>query len=299
VSWTGGTPFPNGTNDENGVYVYHAGDGFSLTAPADLTSRELILHVGGWNSGATFTAHLSDGSAVDYTNTATGFAGQYDENYTLIYNAASAGQTLTVTWKMTSGANGNVTLSAAALAIATGSLVGTVSTGSAAANLTIEGAIDWIHWGDSAVNRKSGVTPQLSTYTVVGSVPPVEFCCDPRSLNWTHGTPVASASNDQNGLYISGASNGFSLVAPAGTASHKLTLHLGGWKSSGTLTAHLSDNSAADYVNTISGSAEEAGQYDANYTLTYQSASPNQTLTVTWKMAAGNGNVTLSGVALQ
>jgi hypothetical protein len=36
-------------------------------------------------------------------------SGQYDRNYTLTYNAAAAGQTLTVTWKMTVG-NGNVAL---------------------------------------------------------------------------------------------------------------------------------------------------------------------------------------------
>jgi hypothetical protein len=115
VSWTDGTPTASTTNDTNGVFVYGIGDGFSVTAPADTTTRKLILHVGGWKSGATLTAHLSDGSAVDYTNTAAGSTGQYDNNYTLIYKTGSPGQTLTVTWKMASGTNGNVTLNAAAL----------------------------------------------------------------------------------------------------------------------------------------------------------------------------------------
>ena len=76
------------------------------------------MHVGGWDSGGTLTAHLSDGSATDFTASTANTSGQYDYNYTLTYNAASAGQTLTVTWKMSSG-TGNVTLSGAALSGAT------------------------------------------------------------------------------------------------------------------------------------------------------------------------------------
>ena len=45
------------------------GNGFTFTAPADATLRTLIVHVGGWHSGGTLIAHLSDGSAADYTDT--------------------------------------------------------------------------------------------------------------------------------------------------------------------------------------------------------------------------------------
>ena len=74
----------------------------------------MTVHVGGWNSGGTLTAHLSDGSDADFTDVVATTSGQYDRNYSLTYNAASSGQILTVTWKMTSG-TGNVTLGAAAL----------------------------------------------------------------------------------------------------------------------------------------------------------------------------------------
>ena len=41
---------------------------------------------------------------------------------------------------------------------------------SAPVNLTTEGNLDWIHWGDSRrLNRKAGVSPQLSNYTIVGA----------------------------------------------------------------------------------------------------------------------------------
>ena len=62
------------------------------------------------------TAHLSDGSAVDYVDTTPAVQSQYDRNYTFTYQASGASQTLRVTWTMTSGDSfGNVTLNGAAL----------------------------------------------------------------------------------------------------------------------------------------------------------------------------------------
>ena len=114
VSWTDGTPTASSSNNTNGVYVWGVGHGFSIQAPADTTTRTLILHVGGWASGGTLTAQLSDGSAANFSDVTTAASGQYDRNYTLTYAASRAGQTLTVTWVMSSG-SGNVTLNAAAL----------------------------------------------------------------------------------------------------------------------------------------------------------------------------------------
>jgi hypothetical protein len=114
MSWSGGTPNATGSNNGNGSFINGVGKGYSFTAPADTTLRTLVVHVGGYNSGGTLTAQLSDGSAVNYTDVTNTVSGQYDRNYTINYSAASAGQTLTVTWKMTSG-SGNVTLSGSAL----------------------------------------------------------------------------------------------------------------------------------------------------------------------------------------
>ena len=296
VSWTDGTPTGSATNNQNGIFVYSIGDGFAITAPADTTTRKLILHVGGWNSGATLTAHLSDGSALDYTNTAAG-SGQYDGNYTLTYSAASAGQSLTVTWTMTSGTSGNVTLMAAALTTtAVGSLAGSATTSQAAVNLTTEGTTDWIHWGDAALNRKAGVTSQLSTYTTIGAAP-VSLSTDLRPLSWTDGSPIATAARDTNDVFVYGLGNGFSFTAPADATTRKLVVHVSGWNGAGTLTAHLSDGSSADYTNTAVGSA---GQYDGNYTLTYSAGSAGQTLTVSWTLTSGTtGHVSLQAAALQ
>ena len=51
LSWTDGTPAISSTNNTNGVYISGIGNGFSFTAPADVTTRTLTVHVGAWNSG--------------------------------------------------------------------------------------------------------------------------------------------------------------------------------------------------------------------------------------------------------
>jgi hypothetical protein len=502
MSWSDGTPTAISTNNYSGVST--GGQGFSFTAPADTTTRTLVVHVGGWISGGTLTAHLSDASAADYVDTTATTSGQYDRNYTLTYHAATSGAALTVTWRFSSG-TGNVTLNGAALSnpslsiaasagtpqsategtafgtplqavvkdgggnpvsgvvvtfaapgsgasgtftgsasgttnasgiatapaltansragsytvtasaagvsgtasfsltntagaaasiaasagtpqsatintafgtalqatvkdaggnpvsgvtvtfaapgsgasgtftgsasvrtnasgIATaptftadstagsytvtasvagvsgtasfsltnkpvvsgsGSLVGSGTSVATAVNLTAEGSLDWEHWGDGTLNRKAGVAAQLSNYTLLSGSAGV-YTNDPRPMSWSDGTPTASSTNNFNGVYTAG--QGFSFTAPADTTRRTLVVHVGGWISGGTLTAHLSDGSAADYVDTT---ATSSGQYDRNYTLTYNAAAAGATLTVTWRFVSGGGNVTLNGAALQ
>ena len=93
-------------------------NGFQITAPADTTPRILRVYVGVSQAGGRFEASLSDGSAPNYldislvnaTSTTNAF-------YTLAYNAASAGQTVTIKWTANQSFNqfGNVTLQAATL----------------------------------------------------------------------------------------------------------------------------------------------------------------------------------------
>jgi len=122
TTWTDGTPTASATASKNGSYTAGTGNGFSFTAPADTTSRTLMVYVGGYKSGGKLVAHLSDGSASDYTDTSMSGAGtgtdgsHYYASYAVTYKAASAGQTVKVTWSMNSDAgSGNVTLQAATL----------------------------------------------------------------------------------------------------------------------------------------------------------------------------------------
>ena len=397
LTWTDGSPTASGTST-TGKYIAGVGSGFQVTAPADTTTRTLTLYVGGWSSSGQLTAHLSDGSAVDYVDSSVGGSGQYDATYAITYHAAAAGATLTVKWiqaAFNGQTNGNVTLSGAALSGGTvtssppaspagvsatqgtsatgvtvswtavtgatsytiyrstasgtqGSSIGTSTTASytdstvvagttyfysltasnsagtsavsaqasgyatasssggsvtgagtsttATANLTTVGTSDWAHWPE--FTEKSSGAAQITNTVAVGTGAVGTYGDDQRTLTWADGSPAVSGSLT-TGQYSSGIGSGFQITAPADTTNRTLTLYVGGWSSNGKLTAHLSDGSAADYVDsTFSGS----GQYDATYTITYHAASAGQTLAVSWTHLAfngqTNGNVTLSGAAL-
>jgi len=112
LTWTDGTPDATATNTLTGLYVNATalGNGFSFTVPADTGTRTLVVYLGGWETGGKLTAHLSDFSATDYTNTSmSSTTGSYYGSYSLTYHAGQAGQTLTITWVANSG-TGNVTL---------------------------------------------------------------------------------------------------------------------------------------------------------------------------------------------
>ncbi|MGC4038461.1 MAG: Ig-like domain-containing protein [Chitinophagaceae bacterium] len=385
-TWTDGTPTATGSN-KNGIYITGIGKGFQVTAPADLTQRTLKVYVGGWQSGGTLTASLSDASAPDYSNTSiSSSTGQYNAVYTLTYKAGSAGKLLTVKWVQASG-TGNVTLGAATLvesggttivnvtgitlspasasiaagstqqltatvapanatnqtvtwsssntAIATvsttglvtgiaagtatitvttqdgaktatasitvtqstpvtGSLTGTGVASSATVNLTTEGTGDWAHW--YGYDHKAAGGSKISNYSLVGTGTVSNYTNDPRTCTWTDGTPTTSGSN-KNGIYITGIGKGFQITAPADLTQRTLKVYVGGWRSGGTLTATLSDGSAASYSN--SSYSSSTGQYNAVYTLTYKAAAAGKLLTVKWVQASGTGNVTLQAATVK
>jgi hypothetical protein len=109
---------------------------------------------------------------------------------------------------------------------------------------------------------KASGTEQISTYSIVGTSSNVlTYGNDPRTLTWIDGTQVASGSSI-SGVFIVGIGNGFRITVPADTTTRTLSVYVGGWSSTGKLTAHLSDGSAADYVD-ASHSATN-GQYDGN-----------------------------------
>jgi hypothetical protein len=232
---------------------------------------------GGSTTAAAVTN--SSGIATASTFTANGLTG----TYTVI--ASSAGVPDQASFSLTN----------TAVVTTGGSIAGSGDSSKAAANLTTEGSADWVHWGDASLNRKAGVSAQISSYTGVGSGAVLKYSNDPRPVSWTDGTPTTSSIGNTDGTYVNGTQNGFSFTAPADTGSRTLIVHVGGWRSGGTLTAHLSDGSAADFVD---AAPFVNAPYDRNYTLTYKAGSAGQTLTVTWVMSAGTGNVNIQAAAL-
>ncbi len=300
VSWTNGTPTASGT-EATGISTSSgtAGEGFLMTFPADTNLRTLYIICGGYGNVGQLGVALSDGSAPEYLDASqSNSGGPFYALYTVTYKAASAGQSLIVSWVQLYTAN-NVTLSGAAYGVdapCTGPcLEVTATTVNTPVNLTAEGTADWIHWGDAALNRKAGVTPQISNDTAVGGGQVLTYSNDPRPVSWTDGTPTASSTGNENGVYIAGVGQGFSYTVPANTTIQTLLVHVGGWNSGGTLTASLSDGSVANFVS-ATGMAN--GQYDRNYTIMYAAQSAGQVLTVSWIQSSGSGNVTLNAAAL-
>lgn len=130
AKWSDGTPTAKADDSHASLWLNGVGHGYGFTAPADTRERVLRVYVGGIEgAGCSLTAPLSDGSAPDYVsktfdgNLAFSWApvpGGFTGVYTLRYRAASAGQTLRVTWKLETEPNqflGQARLQAATLAL--------------------------------------------------------------------------------------------------------------------------------------------------------------------------------------
>ncbi len=120
-NWSDGAPTASNGGTVNGVFAVNGT--FTISVYADASPRTLKVYVGGYQSSGAFTASLSDDAsgAATYVDNSASSAGlgntdgnHYYAVYTLTYQAASAGQTLTISWGQTSQ-TGNVTLVAATL----------------------------------------------------------------------------------------------------------------------------------------------------------------------------------------
>ena len=165
-----------------------------------------------------------------------------------------------------------------------------ITNSSATANLTTEGNSDWVHWVGGSVIRKSGGGSQINISGASGN----SYSNDPRALSWSDGTPTASGS-DNSGIFNQVQ---FVVTVPADTQRRDVIIYAGGFSSSASLTAQLSDGSRPNFVdNTVF----QSGSWNRNYSINYRAASSGQTLTITWVITAGvsgGGNITLNGVAL-
>jgi hypothetical protein len=157
VTWSSGTPTPAAPHDHGYIWqnAVSGQQGWSFTAPADTTTRTFCVYAGGVQAIGTLTAHLSDGSAPDYTTTRIYHKDGIKLNlYSIAYHAAAPGQQLTVTYRKSGQADGRpdgaVDLDAVWLAAggdAGSGLTGTVSPAAASYDLSAVGTLDWVHWG--------------------------------------------------------------------------------------------------------------------------------------------------------
>ncbi len=111
--WSDGAPTQAVPATRNGVYVKAVGTAYQITFPVGTTQRVAKIYVESYYTTGSLVAHLSDGSAPDFHDTVVATA-LITPRYTFTCSASSPGQTLTVTWTLTSGA-GSIGLLAASL----------------------------------------------------------------------------------------------------------------------------------------------------------------------------------------
>ncbi|HTR55037.1 MAG TPA: hypothetical protein VMJ10_30335 [Kofleriaceae bacterium] len=97
ASWTNGTPDATASQIGTGTGTNSPG-ALVLTVPAGVASHTLKMYVGGRASHGQLDLTLSDASAGPYSNADYSGGGAYHAYYTIVYNAASDGQTLNVSW---------------------------------------------------------------------------------------------------------------------------------------------------------------------------------------------------------
>ncbi len=271
-----------------------------------------ILHTGGLQQ---FTATASDqygnplASQPSFTWSVASGVGTISSAG--LYSAGSAVGTAQVQ-ASSGGVSGSATAS-----VSTGSIAGsgaTLSSGQSI-DLTALGPLDWAHWGLNGAQDKnsgefdhkaaSGTTPVglISNYSGVGGAAAYTDSRSAVNFSWSDGTPTHSVTNTSD-IYVEGY-NSLSFSVPADTTSRILTVFVGGSSDYATLTAHLSDNSSADFVDSSFGYDKPGNldgvNYQAAYTLKYQAASAGQTLTVTWTQThsdASYAQAQLQGAAL-
>ena len=220
-SWSDGTPNASAVLTPSGIFVGGLTNGYQFTVGADTTQKVLKVYAGAWNAQVQFEATLSDGSAAAYVNDDLDDFGAGEASvYTIRFAADSPGQMLTV--RIYSIAlndpDGNCTLMGATLGVpATGTLsgMGTFLPSGAAANLTSEGKLDWAHWGlatETDFNHKSGVTQQITGFSLIGSGFVAQTGSSPAAYYWSDGTPTQTSSNT-SGIWVGGEGNGFEFTA--------------------------------------------------------------------------------------
>ena len=173
-----------------------------------------------------------------------------------------------------------------------GTLSASVAATPATINLTTMGTLDWARWGGggniaddpAAYNHKAGVTPLISTYTLVG--PDAATSAEQWNaagtplFTWSDGTPTLTGDGLGNGgsyfpntgNSITGVGDGYQITVPASTKLQILHVFTGCYSALANFNAALSDNSAPPY-NDQSMDDETGNGFNGVYTILFAAGS--------------------------
>jgi hypothetical protein len=99
--WSFGTPTDSQPGTATQMRMQGFKNGFSFTVPADTTTRILSLFIASGFGEVTLHASLSDGSGMPYVDVSSTPTAFNERNYSILFQAGSAGQTLTITGEVT------------------------------------------------------------------------------------------------------------------------------------------------------------------------------------------------------
>ncbi|HET6843540.1 MAG TPA: IPT/TIG domain-containing protein [Candidatus Angelobacter sp.] len=100
-SWTSGSPTDSQSGTATDLQMRGYKNGFKMTVAADTTARTLNLYVASGHGQSTLRASLSDGSAAPFVSVSSATKPFAETLYTIQFQAASAGQKLTITDQVT------------------------------------------------------------------------------------------------------------------------------------------------------------------------------------------------------
>lgn len=115
-------------------------------------------------------------------------------------------------------------------------------------NLTSEGTLDWISWGQANlfdVDRKTAVSPLISDYNAGADVP-IDLLNTNQSYfdwSWSDGTPTGFNPSSKRGIQFVASTNGFQLQLEASPEGRRARIYLGDYGSRATIRAWFTNHS--------------------------------------------------------
>jgi hypothetical protein len=214
---------------------------------------------GGFGSVYVWTA--SDGTSP---------AGQPANNGPVIYNVSTPGlHTLTLAARETGYRMDKIALIPTAL----------VPAGDAARQTYLDSLVP------NGTTRSGG---PITNFTAIGNGT-VDAFSGGNTFTWNNGQVTSTATATPTGVATTGAGNGFRFnVSTSSAPARQLKVFVGvGDGASGTLTAHLSDGSAADKTLTLTDPGGDGQPTFGVFTIDVASGLPNQNLQIDWVSTGG------------
>ncbi|MEU4393524.1 sugar-binding protein [Kribbella sp. NPDC023855] len=319
--WSDGTTTPSTPGiTTGGVFKYDdttVGDatahdaGYRITvAPSD-SPRRLVFVGGIWQARGTVTIAPADGAGTAYTTKISANGSAVAKRYTVTIRP---GEGVVVTTRFTEKlqANGNISLSAAALSkvapAAEASLTATAPP--VAMNLTAEGPSDWMHLNGATINRSSVVPAGTARLGVANRQTGAAIGAqndNPVTYSWTDGAPAQTEPGSRaGGIFFADGTNpelvgkdltdpyGYDLTVPAAAGGRTVRFVSGVWRAAATVSVYLNGSSAPAFVS--SDLVSTGDSVTRLFELTLGAGDSARITAQLTRKTHDSGNVTLAGV---